>query len=255
VSCTIFQSHADAEQVVFHPLPPLSHTYCPPPPDRSPLKADNDRTAPYQLGHAAWHAISHAVDHLHCLRALIADAQLLNMYAPYTLVRAALENASAAVWLLAPASRTDRITRRLRLATLDLRSADKVATVMGTRMNPALADRLDELTAIARVAGVAEADALRRLGYEEIVRDAGPVLDIGTVLPVVIWRACSGISHGDLWATLTMTTHTPLPRSDPDTPTMSITVNVEGLQLAAFAAIGMTRRAWGLYDQRSTPPY
>jgi hypothetical protein len=89
------------------------------PPDGSPLKADNNRTAPYQLGHAAWHAISHAVDHLHCLHALITDAQLLNMYAPYTLVRAALENASAAVWLLAPASRSDRITRRLRLAALD----------------------------------------------------------------------------------------------------------------------------------------
>src|SRR5205823_6269469 len=98
----------------------------------------------------------HAVDHLHCLHALIADAQLLNMYAPYTLVRAALENASAAVWLLAPASRTERITRRLRLAALDLRSADKVATAMGTRTNPSLGDRLDELTVIARAAGVLE---------------------------------------------------------------------------------------------------
>jgi hypothetical protein len=75
----------------------------------------------YQLGHAALHAM----DHLHCLRALIADGQLLNMYTPYPLVRAALENASTAVWLLAPASRTERIIRRLRLAALDLRSADK----------------------------------------------------------------------------------------------------------------------------------
>ena len=41
-----------------------------------------------------------------------------------------------------------------------------------------------------------------------------------------------------------MTTHAPLPHSDPDTPTMNITVNVEGLQLAAFAAIAMPRRAW-----------
>jgi hypothetical protein len=118
-----------------------------------------------------------------------------------------------------------------------------------------LGDRLDELKAIGRAAGVAETAALRRVGYEEVVRDAGPVMDIGTVLPVVIWRACSGISHGDLWATFTMTTHTQLPRSDPDAPTMNITVNVEGLQIAAFAAIGMTRRAWALYDQRSLPPY
>lgn len=129
--------------------------------------------------------MSHAVDHLHCLRALIADTRLLNMYAPYTLVRAALENASAAVWLLSPARRTERITRRLRLAALDLRSAEKVAIVLNTRMNPSLTDRLEELKAIAVAAGVVEADALRRVGYKEIVHAAGPVLDIG-VLPVVV---------------------------------------------------------------------
>jgi hypothetical protein len=101
--------------------------------------------------------------------------------------------------------------------------ANKVTADMGTQMRPSLADRLDELEALARACGVAEAEALRRVGYEEIVREASPVLDVG-VLPVVVWRACSGISHGDLWATLTMTTRSPLPRSDPRAPTLSITV-------------------------------
>ena len=48
----------------------------------SPLRGDDDRTHPYETSHAAWHALSHAVDHLHCLRSLLRDAQVIHMYAP-----------------------------------------------------------------------------------------------------------------------------------------------------------------------------
>src|SRR4051812_2912986 len=80
----------------------------------SPLSADDERTHPFQTSHAAWHALSHAADPLHCLRAVLRDAAAIHMYAPYALVRAALENASAAVWMLHPRGRIERVTRRLR---------------------------------------------------------------------------------------------------------------------------------------------
>ena len=68
------------------------------------MQGDDDRLNPYHISHASWSSLSHAVDHLHCLRAVLRDAAIVPMYAPYTLVRAAFENACAAVWLLQPPS-------------------------------------------------------------------------------------------------------------------------------------------------------
>ena len=39
------------------------------PAPRSPLGGDDARAHPYELSHAAWHSLSHAVDHRSCQRA------------------------------------------------------------------------------------------------------------------------------------------------------------------------------------------
>lgn len=111
----------------------------------SPLRADDDRTHPYELSHGAWHSLSHAVDHLHCLRSLVRDARVIHMYAPYSLIRAALENACAAVWMLSPSNRSERVTRRLRLAAVDIRNGEQAKELMGTVGPRSLEDRLGEL--------------------------------------------------------------------------------------------------------------
>lgn len=81
----------------------------PQPAPGSALRADDQRTHPHRLSHATWNSLSHAVDHLNCLHTLLRDARQIHMYAPYSLVRAALENASAAVWMLHPRVRADRV--------------------------------------------------------------------------------------------------------------------------------------------------
>jgi hypothetical protein len=63
----------------------------------SPLLSDDRRTHPYETSYAAWHALSHAVDHLHMLRSVLRDARTIHMYAPFSLLRGAIENGSAAV--------------------------------------------------------------------------------------------------------------------------------------------------------------
>jgi hypothetical protein len=81
------------------------------PAPRSSLRGDDDRAFPYALSHAVWDALDHAVDHLTCLLALLRDAKVINRFAPYALVRGALENACAAVWILEPPRRADRLAR------------------------------------------------------------------------------------------------------------------------------------------------
>jgi hypothetical protein len=101
------------------------------PSPRSSLRGDDGKAHPYDLSHAVWHSLSHAVDHLGSLRALLGGAKVIHMYAPFTLVRGALENACAATWLLQPPSRNDRLTRRFRLAIADIGNGEKARQLTG----------------------------------------------------------------------------------------------------------------------------
>jgi hypothetical protein len=95
----------------------------------SPMRTEDERTHPYELSHAAWHSLIHAVDHLNCLHAVLRDARMIHMFAPYSLVRSALENASAAVWMLHPNVRTTRLVRRLRFAAANIDNSERNFTL------------------------------------------------------------------------------------------------------------------------------
>jgi hypothetical protein len=71
----------------------------------SSLLKDDEVTSPYLLSHAVRGALVSAVDHLDAFRALIQDAHVVHPRATLTLLRAALENAALAVWLLGPANK------------------------------------------------------------------------------------------------------------------------------------------------------
>lgn len=223
------------------------------PRERSVMRRDDKETHPYRMSDAAWHALSHAVDHLHCLRALLKDAHLMHMYAPYSLARAALENASAAVWLLAPDDRSERILRRLRFAALDIRGGEEAKRLVGATSGPkSEADRLDEVRALARRRGIDEKAAVKRVTYGEIVKLAGDTTPLGHVPFLITWRMCSGIAHGDLWTTLNVLSREELPGAPPGLVHFKITANVKTLLVAVFFAIDMTERGWRLYDERSS---
>jgi len=221
----------------------------------SPLRADDERTHPFQTSHAAWHALSHAVDPLHCLRSVLRDARAIHMYAPYALARAALENASAAVWMLHPASRTERITRRLRFVALDVRSGEKAVRLLDTSAPRPETERLDELRDIAKQAGADADNAVRHVGYGEIVDEAGKALAPGSQGTLFVWRLCSGITHGDFWTTINAADRVELPGAPDGMLSFKITADVEKLKFVSAVAIHMTMLGWRLYDERSRAPY
>lgn len=227
----------------------------PQPAPGSPLCADDERTDPYQLSHAAWHSLSHAVDHLHCVRTLLRDAGVIHMFAPYSLVRSALENASAAVWLLRPTSRSERIGRRLRFAAVDIRNGEEAKRLTGQIGPRSEQEQMDQLREIAKRAGVDEAGAVRRVGYKEIIQDATSTLVPGPNMILFSWRMCSGMTHGDLWPTLGVSERVELPGAPSGIGTFKITANVQALMYVTAFAIHLTRQGWQLYDQRSRPPY
>jgi hypothetical protein len=225
-----------------------------PPAERSVMSRDDKETDPFQISHAAWHALSHAVDHLHCLRALLKDAHLMHMYAPYSLVRAALENASAAVWLLHPDDCDERILRRLRFAALDIRNGEEARRLVDAPAGPKTeADRIEQIRALAQRRRVDQQAVLKKrpVSYGEIVKVAASTRRPGETAYVIIWKMCSGIAHGDLWTTLGVMSREELPGAPPDIAHLKITASVKTLMLCAYYAVDMTDVGWGLYDERS----
>jgi hypothetical protein len=221
----------------------------------SALAGDDKRTDPYQTGHSAWHSVSHAVDHLHMLRSVLRDAGTIHMYAPYSVIRAALENASAAVWLLAPANRKERILRRLRLATVDIKAGEDVKDLINHPGPRSRQERIDQLHTIARREGVDNPDNVKRVGYGEIVKAAGGHTSVTEETAEVIWRLCSGFTHGDPWATLSASHRVELPGAPPGVGHLRIEADMASLLLCALTALRMTEHAWRLYDERSRSPF
>jgi hypothetical protein len=235
------RTNADASR-----LRPLPH---------SSLRADDDRTRPHELSHAVWHLLSNAVDHLSCLRALLGDAKVIHMYAPFTLVRGALENACGAVWLLQPPGRKDRLTRRFRLAIADIRNGEQARQLTGQAGPRSAQERIDEIHRIAARAGVEDTALKGKAGYSEIIKavdESGPANNVIEAS----WRLCSGFAHGDWWTTLSMSQRTSMPGSVQEgVGTFKIEANLGLLMRVTTLAVRQTGYGWQLYDQRCRPPY
>ena len=168
------------------------------------LHTDDAALGDHALSHAAWSALSHAVDHLHALRTLLEVAGVSHSFAPYTLLRAAIENSAMAVWLLTPDMSTERITRRLQQAADDIRASEDVKELIQQTGPRSREERLDDLRTIARSQGIDVKAALKAPGFRLIVRTAGEEVESGGTLAQAMWHVGSGTSHGDLWATLSV---------------------------------------------------
>jgi len=218
---------------------------------RSPMSRDDELAYPYLVSHGAWSSLSHAVDHLHCLRTLLADAKIIHMYAPYSLTRGALENACSAVWVLQPTSRHERVMRRLRIAVSDIQHGEKAWELTGAERQRSESERLAEVADIAKRVDLTE--KVKGVSYTEIVRDVGePPNPVATAFS---WRLCSGFAHGDLWPTLSAAERVELPDALPGMASLAISADLQMLLRVTVVAVILVKRGWALYDQRCTPPY
>ena len=222
---------------------------------RSPMGEDDDRLQPYQLSHAAWHSLAHAVDHLVCLQALLGGARLVPMYAPFSLVRAVLENSCAAVWMLQPPRRAERITRRLQFAVTDIRNGEEAKEIVQQPGPRTKQDRLDQVRAIAIGGGISWNSVKSGSGYKDIVQAAGGGTGPAADVIYLSWKLCSGMAHGDFWPTWSGMDRVELPGASPGTGAFKIEANLKLLLHVTGLAVKMTGCGFELYDERCRPPY
>jgi hypothetical protein len=171
----------------------------------SRLDADDRLTAPYQISHSIAISIGCARDHLHALRTLVVDGNALHMAAPFTLTRAALENAAQALWLLTPAEQAQRVTRRLQMCVRDARERHEAGLLLGEPRGDAdLQERLARFAELAQAAGLDPGVIRKRApGWGRMVRDAAEPAGLAGERIEALWRLGSGFAHGQSWSMLT----------------------------------------------------
>jgi hypothetical protein len=240
-----------------------------PPPDEpgSALAGDARKSSSLQVGHAAWAGIVHSVDHLHALRALLGQTEILNLGAPYTLVRSAMENAATAVWLLAPSRRSERLRRRLKLGHHEAWEESKLHELLpakalqGKRTGQ---ERMTEIRALAVKHGIGEVSG--RLSYEKIVQEAGRVVIAPADDPEpdelapedlasLAWRLCSGFAHGRYWASFSWLERQVIHTEDGIHLLRLTGGDVERVVTVALFPVAFISRALQLYEQRRRSPY
>jgi hypothetical protein len=232
----------------------------------SPLAGDARKSPGLQVANAAWAGIVHSVDHLHALRALVVQAQTLNLGAPYTLMRSAMENAAIAAWLLEPPQRSERLRRCLKLALYDAweeGNAHKLMPARALEGKRSAEERKSAIRVLAAELGLSGFPG-KRFTYEEAIRaaakttfeDEAPSSD--RLSPedraVLVWRLYSAFAHGRPFASLSWLDREVV-SSEGSSRVLRLTGGIQKLMMVADVPVKFTGRARQLYEQRRRSPY
>jgi hypothetical protein len=168
--------------------------------ERSVLWLDARFTRPYQTSHAVNYLILTAVDHLHCLKTVMQDAKSQHIFAPFTLIRSAIETASTALWLLNPQDRKTRLTRSLRLEANNIAMLGKAYGTLGVDMAETTTMRMELLSAAIDKSGV-DKDAVMGSypAVQTIITTASKEAGLSRWI-FGAWQLSSGSAHGKTWA-------------------------------------------------------
>lgn len=215
---------------------------------RSSLAGDDERTRPFQVSHSARSLVSGALDHLHALANLVETAKVLHDSASFTLVRAALEQSATAAWLIAPASRPERISRRLRLE--HEWQADRTRAERSIRSDAPRSKLGRMLTGVARE-NVVQLPG-KRPTTTLIVRQVDQLrLTPGTSVEVC-WRAASAVAHGRNWSVFLRDRAEVGSSSETGTVNLQVTTSVSHLVGFGMPAVELAIWAWNTLQSRAT---
>lgn len=220
---------------------------------RSSLAGDDTAADPYQTSHALRMCLTAGVDHLHAVKVLVLDQGVIHVAAPSSLVRGALENFSAAYWMLGPHSRDDRVLRSLRWYAKNFKDGDQASAPLNLSGHVALDDKMQKLYAVAAERRIAPKSVKSGYTSTEAVtysENTAPDLPLGVVLP---WRLCSGFAHGRPWAYLgTLNRDEEVSATDPNLVNVTLTSDLSRVLYPALAALQLLERFLRLYETRAS---
>lgn len=230
-----------------------------PPKAGSSLLKDDQAAQPYLVSQAVSAQLVSAADHWDALRVLLQEARVVHARAPFTLLRAAIENSAAAVWLLAPASRDRRILRRLRLEWKNFLDQENAEELVTGQSQTTRAGRKAELQRIARARGLSDdmvsQVASAPVSFRTIVRAAAtdaPRCGLTDVQALYCWMAASGIAHAQRWAVMNSSAleRATVPGAPEGSTRLALSASGQALVGTAYVGSALTAEGWRLFDER-----
>lgn len=188
----------------------------PEPTTSSRLAAVNEKLGSFPVTHAVERLLAVSADNLHAVALLLRKAEALQPYAPYTLIRASLENTGTAMWLLSGGSRQNIALNALRLEWENKKNHDS-ATSKPVDSKNEWTRRRERLLLEAgdRFALDPKAIKVKPLS-STAVSDGSKYFSLSPVM-LSAWKGSSGAAHGRTWATLALSDHAPIPGTKSET--------------------------------------
>lgn len=219
----------------------------------SSLSGDDAKVPTLQVSSAAYQCFTHAVDHLHAVQALLFEAKVIHTYAPYSLLRAAVEAAGEAIWLLEPSSRQERIRRCLKRAYENVSKGKEFMELSGLQPSGrSHAERVREIRDLATQHGLDPNDVCGRWSTQRQLKYVDEVVgDDDEALAQNLWQICSGFAHGREWATLGLLERT-VHSQVGNVVQLRLSSSTEVLLNMLYMTTLLTGKAKGLYDIRRT---
>lgn len=172
------------------------------------LFEDDQATHPFPISNDVRYLLLVAVDNLSGLRSMILEATEngiptlnLHVFAPYTLIRNAIECAGTALWIMAPAERHERVLRAAQFELEDAKKNKAALTAFGGNGEETF----------NRKKGIIEGmiEPFRELSWKsvadgfritELLRTIGSLPQLEGLNPLGKWQIASGMAHGKRWA-------------------------------------------------------
>jgi hypothetical protein len=225
----------------------------------SSLLKDDQAAHPYLVSQAVGAQLVSAADHWDALRMLLQDFHVVHARAPFTLLRAAIENTATAVWLLAPASRDVRLLRRLRLEWKNFVDQENAEKLVAGEAWTSRVDTRSELQRIARARGLTD-DVISQVtstpvAFRTIVRAAATDATrcgLTDVQALYCWMAASGIAHAQRWAVMNSSVlqRTRMPGAPDGSARLALSASEQALIVIAQVGSAFTIEGWRLLDER-----
>jgi hypothetical protein len=213
----------------------------------SDLDLDHQRMKGLLVGHSVERSLHHSLDCLWGLNQLLV-VNGPQHYAPYVLIRGALESAATAVWLLTPEDRTARLQRRVALEVDNSKEASRAMSAAGRADEDRTEQHKSGMNTLLRDAGLILKNCQWK-GYSAVVReiDTAPASRQSVELA---WRACSGMSHGKLWSFQVFAAESNRRITDDGSLQAEFSPSYHGLASVLDVAVQTVHRADVLFDER-----
>ena len=169
-------------------------------PDEAPgslLDAIDTMTEPLQTSHLLGYLLHTAIDHLHALKSQLVEAKSQHTFAPFTLIRGAIEASSTALWILQDDVPLNVARRSLTLEHMNLADQRRATRTVDPEADYD-EDRLEMLRGVLRRNGIERQEVKDPVQFTKIIQKSAECFALPN--SYLTWQMCSAAAHGRPWA-------------------------------------------------------